>query len=402
MIKHIHQTLCIIALFTMSPSFLCSQIQFERGYIINNDGQKQACWIKNIDWFSNPEEIQYKFSEGGAITKAGVADVKAFGIDGVSKFESFWVNIDRSSDKVRDLSYERGALWSKEQLFLKVLIEGESSLYAYRANDTQRFFYNQGDNIQQLVSKRYLNNSNSISENNRYKQQLWQHVNCKEWSIKQFSAIRYTSKSLEKHFLENNECEGAAYTIYDEREKQQLLSLSVMPSFTIASLQINSTSVVTPETKFNAKPILRLGLELQYILPFNNNTWSVLFVPTYKQYRDEVSTANDNVTLDYTAIEFAGGLRRFFFLRKDADAKLYLDALYISNFSIDSDIPIVFADGNELLGLNENSFAVGVGFNKNKFKFGARYLSSRNILAQYLNISTDYDRWSFYLAYQIL
>ena len=35
-----------------------SQINFDKGYFINDSNQKVDCLIKNIDWKNNPTEIE--------------------------------------------------------------------------------------------------------------------------------------------------------------------------------------------------------------------------------------------------------------------------------------------------------------------------------------------------------
>jgi hypothetical protein len=41
-------------------SFSYAQITFEKGYFINNSGDRTECFIKNIDWRDNPTKFEYK------------------------------------------------------------------------------------------------------------------------------------------------------------------------------------------------------------------------------------------------------------------------------------------------------------------------------------------------------
>ena len=122
-----------------------SQILFEDGYFINNSDQKIACLIKNVDWKNNPTEFEYKLAQDANIQKENIETVKEFGIDGLSKYYRVNVKIDRSSDQIDDLNPTKNAIFSNEQLFLKVLVEGKASLFIYVNGNLKRFFYKTAD-----------------------------------------------------------------------------------------------------------------------------------------------------------------------------------------------------------------------------------------------------------------
>ena len=53
----------LILLIFISTFNSYAQTSFEKGYFINNEGQKTDCLIKNIDWKDNPTEIKFKYTE---------------------------------------------------------------------------------------------------------------------------------------------------------------------------------------------------------------------------------------------------------------------------------------------------------------------------------------------------
>src|SRR5687767_5808182 len=80
-------------------NFCCySQTTFERGYFINEDGQKIECLIENVDWKNNPTEFKYKLEGNAESKKADISNVKEFGIRDVCKYIRKKVSIDKSSD----------------------------------------------------------------------------------------------------------------------------------------------------------------------------------------------------------------------------------------------------------------------------------------------------------------
>ncbi|WP_205635394.1 hypothetical protein [Flavivirga aquatica] len=87
----------LLLLFISILSINCySQISFEKGYYINNAGQKIDCLIKNIDWDNNPTSFEYKELESSKIKMTNIKFVKEFGVYHVSKYIRSKVNIDRS------------------------------------------------------------------------------------------------------------------------------------------------------------------------------------------------------------------------------------------------------------------------------------------------------------------
>lgn len=142
-----------------------SQISFESGYYIDNSNQKIKCLIKNIDWKNNPTQFKYKLTKTSDAKEITIKSVKEFGIDNVSKYIRCSVNIDKSSEYLNKLSNDKEPLFNEEELFLKVLIEGEASLYHYSEDgNLKRFFYDtQNTNIKQLIFKSYKNFENKIA-----------------------------------------------------------------------------------------------------------------------------------------------------------------------------------------------------------------------------------------------
>lgn len=149
----------VILLFFMILSSQCfSQISFESGFFIDNSNQRINCWIKNVDWRNNPSQFNYKLKKSGEVREGTIALVKEFGINNISKHIRHTINIDRSSENVNKLSKEKSPLYNEEKLFLKVLVEGEASLYLYRDGNLKRFFYDsENKNTEQLVFKSYKN-----------------------------------------------------------------------------------------------------------------------------------------------------------------------------------------------------------------------------------------------------
>ncbi len=135
----------IFAFLVATTIHAFSQITFENGYLITDEGERIECLIKNIDWRSNPTQFEYKMSADAPPQKASISTVLEFGINDDSKYVRAIVQIDRSPSDIQNMSFKRQPLFLTEHLFLKVLIEGTATLYQYTDGNLVRYFYNVKD-----------------------------------------------------------------------------------------------------------------------------------------------------------------------------------------------------------------------------------------------------------------
>ena len=195
-----------------------AQIKFEKGYFIDNHGERTECLIRNTDWKNNPVTFEYKLTEDSEINTAVLEEVKAFGISNISSYQRFTVDVDRSTENLNKLSKNKGAEFSRETLFLKLLVEGKANLYLYEEGNMRRYFYSENDSVvTPLVYKLYKAPGNKLGKNHEYRRQLWNHLKCGDVDMKRFERIDYTKKDLIAYFMEYNQCEDADVTDYEAK-----------------------------------------------------------------------------------------------------------------------------------------------------------------------------------------
>ena len=388
-----------------------SQIVYESGYFINESNEKVNCLIKNVDWIYNPSEFEYKISENAPIQKAYIQSIKEFEIYGASKYIKANVKIDRSSDEANTLSFERNPNFMDEQLFLKVLIEGKASLYIYESANLVRFFYKTDDSdMSQLVYKRYFVTPSSIATNNSFQQQLSKNLNCEVNTADDLLAIKYTKKDLEKFFLNYNKCTNSDYINHASTQNNGTFNLSIRPGVNFSSLSIFNTLYDTKNTDFGQKSNFRLGIEAEYILPFNKNKWAVIIEPTYQYFKAEKTQEVKNFPggilsweLEYQSIELPIGIRHYFFLNENS--KIFLNIAYVFDFNVKSQLDIFRGDGSLSTSLDQksnSSFAFGLGYKyNNKYSIEMRYLTKRDILNGHVFWASDYQTLSVLFGYTL-
>ncbi|SDX86394.1 hypothetical protein SAMN05444411_110136 [Lutibacter oricola] len=401
--------LLLITAFTLN---CYSQITFEKGYFINNANQKVECFIKNIDWRSNPTHFEYKLSENGNSKKAGIETVTKFEIYNASSYVKKTVKIDRSTSNINNLDKSKKVSFKEEQLFLKILIKGNANLYGYNDDSLSRFFYSvDNSSIEQLIYKTYLTENSKIGENNQFKQQLWNKLKCSSINMATVNKVTYKKKSLIKFFNLYNKCNNSNYTNYESKQKKDLFNLSIRPQIRNSSFFINNAISDYDDTDFGNKISFGLGIEAEFIFSFNKNKWALIFEPTFQQYKSKVSTVNSNETdreiiktAKYNSIELPLGIRHYFFLNNDS--KLFINASYIIDLSFNSSVIFNEIDRsivrNKEISSNPNA-AFGIGYKlKDKYSIEARFQTEKQILNNFVYWDSPYTTTSIIFGYSFL
>jgi len=386
-----------------------AQITFEKGYYIANSGQKVECLIQNLDWKNNPTEFEYKVTENAPSKKATLQTIKEFGIYNESKFVRYTVQIDKSSDSTSKLSNTKEPIFKIEQLFLKVLLEGKASLFLYEDKNLRRYFYSMDNNeIEQLIYKRFMNPpSLKIHKNNTYRQQLGNNLKCPDISVNTIRDVDYNKNHLIKLFKQYNEYTNSEYTSFiKRRNNKNIFNITIRPGLSSSSLRMENTSR-GEMIDFGNKVSFRIGVEAEYVFPFNKRKWALIFEPTYQSYRSERSvTLNKNTLLErmetvkasYNFIEFPLGIRHYFFLSKSS--KIFVNSSVV--FDLSTDTILDYETIEDLEGETGINFAFGLGYKQNnKYSVEIRYNIPREILGNHFFWESDYKTISVILGYTI-
>ncbi len=399
-------------LFLLIPTLnLYSQIRFEEGYFIDNNGNRTECQIKNVDWDDNPNGFDYRLNESGNVNQMEISSIKEFGIYQDSKYVKAKVNIDKSSDNLSDLGYQRKPVMVEEELLLEALVEGKANLFVYKSGNMTRFFYQKGGMpIEQLIYKRYKASNNQVAVNNTYQQQLINDMPCP--GQKQINALglRYRKNDLIRYFKDYSSCHDIQAASFQPDNQRDVFHLSLRPRLNHTSLSIENSIRSFLDRDFGNQWTGGLGLELEFVLPFNKNKWTVLVEPTYQYFKSEETADAPNVSggtltaeVDYKSIEIPVGVRHYFFLSDQAT--IFANLSYVADVPLNSSVNFVRAEGtsfeNMEIGSTDN-IAIGVGFKYNlKYSLEVRYQSRRDILRGAPNAQADYRTVALIVGYRL-
>ncbi len=404
--------LCIVSLLVFVSGSAFSQIRFEKGYFITSEGERVECYIKNKGWSENPTEIEYRLNENTGSKIIKPEEVKEFGIDNTIKYVCSTVKIDRSPGQVDKLTTFANPIFEEEQLFLKVLVEGKANLYSYENGKIKRFFFNIDESqIEQLIFKLYKQSHNTVSENNRFRQQLWNSLICPSVERKSLENINYTKNALTKVFAVYNSCSGSELTQSDRKVERQLFAVSVRPRWNSSSMWAKNHMDRSFDFNWGGKNGFGLGIEGELFLGLKKNKWSLIVEPTYRDFSGNTTSIDHGnpgsiavAQLDYKSIELPLGVRHYFFL--SPQSKIFINASYILDFAISvSQLAITRPSGYPLGRLEidgGNNFAIGAGFKYRSVGVEFRYHTTRDPLKRFLVWEAEYENVSIILGYSII
>jgi hypothetical protein len=399
------ETICLIVFI---PIVSWSQVPFEKGYLVDTEGNRVECRIRNLDWKSNPSHFEYRLSEEKESRTRNISSVREFGVNGFSKYIVKTVRMDTSSDKITTLSSGRNPLWSEKQLALKVLVEGKSILYYYRNGNFIRFFYELNETpVIQLVFKRYLSD-NIILINGDFRQQLWAEINCGGQHQSVIKMISYTIDDMVRHFEKYNACASAPGIVYDKRKSQFIPNFWITPGLDFASFEISQhipsqDLYFIRQARFSRKVNFRLGFQSEFLIRYTDNKFSLLIEPTFQYFIDNKASnvVGERIAINYISMEVPLGIRRYFKIGNDS--KIFLNGFLVLDKGF-SGSRVEWKAGSTLNTITNLSGGLGTGINKNRFSVECRYYFGRKIVANQNDVykwRSSYQKVSLIMGYRL-
>lgn len=324
-----------------------AQVNFEKAYFIDNENVRTDCFIKNKGLYENPTTFEYKLTQGESVVNMGdIKNIKEFEISNTIKFVRNFVKIDVSTADLGQTKDVREPEWEEKTLFLKVLIEGNASLYEYKDKTVKRFFY-KTDNLPltQLIYKRYyLPNTNYIDlgVNNDFQRQIWQEMNCENQTLDTVLKLEYERKDLVNYFIKYNNCKKNSYIDYNKNISKGSFNIKIKGGVNVSPY--NDYEDAQRKVDYSGNELfLKYGGEFEYITPFNRNKWAFFIELTYQTYKySEVRTDKStfgpafDITTEASYLKKSFfpflGIRYYMFLKDNS--KLFVNAGFFQTFGL--------------------------------------------------------------------
>lgn len=389
-----------------------SQINFEKGYFINNSNEKVECLIKNTDWNNSPTFFEYKLNNSEEVKKGNIKYFTIFEIYNQVKYVRSIVKIDKSSPRVSELSTVRNPVFVEEELYLRELVSNGLKLFMYKDGEITRFFYQQNnEDITQLVYKPYLVDG-KMAFNKYYINQLRKLLVCNSLKKESIEKVDYKEDQLIDIFTKYNQCINPNYVETKREGNKGRLNINIRPRINISSLT-SINELAKTNTDFGTKMSFGIGSEFEYLLPYNKNKFGAFLELNYYTYKNEVTVdatsyvGNKLVSsVDYKSIDLPIGIRYYSFINDKS--KVFFNLAYIFAFesNFDSKLEQKRIDGsiiNSLKTNNLSNYTIGAGYNyNNKYGIEIRYFFESNITTSYAFQVTNLNNISIILSYNIL
>lgn len=300
---------------------------------------------------------------------------------------------------INKLNKDSNFKFEEKSIFLRTLLTGQANLYKYSEADFVRFFLEHHGELEQLIYKQYLNESNEIASINYFRNQLFTALKCDQLQVEKFENITYREKPIIKVVKLYNSCFEVEQQEFKKIPKFEI-KLKLRPGAQLGFLKVNSPGRDTDD--FGSQLAFRIGLELEYILPYNNNKWSIIFEPAFQSYSSRVDYLSFVTPrfreVEYSSIELAFGLRHYFFLN-DIE-KIFINLGGVADYPFSSSVS-GNVGGNLDFSRSANAY-FGAGYAlSNKIDFELRWQFNRDLVQSYSRHSSSFNSLALIFAYQL-
>lgn len=229
----------LFLVFVLLHNHSFSQINFESGYFINNDGERIDCWIKNVGWGSNPNSFTYRLQEGTKSLNRTVNDTREFGILDRLKFVRHNVKLDRTNINMNKITEHKTSIIEEETLFLKTLVEGKTTLLAYTNKSQFIYLVQIGKSTpEQLVNKVFYNSKDEVMYNKAYLRKLNELPRYEHISFKEIQKLKYRKKELQKFFINYNNCQSSDVVVFQDKNSKGKFNFSIHSGLNLSSFSM--------------------------------------------------------------------------------------------------------------------------------------------------------------------
>lgn len=398
----------IISILTLFFTFslLNAQIKYEKGYYINNEGIKKEGYIKNSDWQYNPSSFRFKSSENSDYVKLNKTEIQEFKIYPNKIYRKFEIPIDTSAN-FSPTKYSRKRLpeYKEDIYLLELLIDGELKLYVYKTEEFKRFFYEIDNELIPLEYKKYTNELGKVYENTAFRQKLKNNFNCNNKLSSKIDKLPYKEKSLVSFFNELAICKNLKSTQLIEYSKPQIL---ITPRANIRSSYLSIRHDNFWDTDLDWQTLPSIGLEFEYVVPFNKNKWSLIAEPTFNYYESDNSGEQERestaktVSVRYSSIELPVGFRYSIFLNDKS--KIFINPFFSMDYVLVGENSFKRMPTFPSLDLEIGTFigfGTGIGYKRNRLSIELRAQGLRETFVSYVAWQTSFNTVSAHIGYTI-
>jgi hypothetical protein len=254
----------------------------------------------------------------------------------------------------------------------------------------------------------YRSTHNTIGKNNQYRQQLWNDLKCPKIKMNHIDRVEYYKEDLTNLFNKYNQCHGAELIKPEKKKKKDIFNLSLRPH-----LRLSSTNIKYDNSSFREDIDLGInfgfgiGVEAEFILPFNKNKWAVILEPTFQHFKTTRTNKNnipeEDIALKYNSLELPIGVR--YYIHLNDNSKIFINTSVVFDLSLNSSITSTDPNNFDISELEVKTLfnlSFGAGYKLNdKYSIELRYLSNRELFLNYPNLDSSHRTFEVIFGYTL-
>jgi len=385
--------------------------KFEKGYFIENNGNKVECFLDKKYQFYSPDIVKYKLLENDNIKEIGLNSIKELSIYNKVIYYKFNVELEVSGVGIEDLNNEKKLNTITKNVLLELVEDGKIKLFVYNFDYKSCFYLlKEPESVPELLDyKKYRSGEQfvAVSENNDYRNEIYNFVKDANISAAELENIEYEEDDLQKVIKRYNEFNNNSLSLNIKKSKSSKLNIKPRLSILNSSVEYQNliNSSFNSKSKFDSKVGLGFGIDLELETISN---FSVFLSPIFSSYTNTSTqtiygvSSNDRVIetkVDYKFIRNLIGVRKYFELKNKKE--IYLGANLIFDYVLNSETIQVFHP--DLINLNSNfQLGLNLGFDINKrYYIEFNYDLPKNLSSNTTGRETKYNNISFSVMYNL-
>ncbi|NDP27422.1 MAG: outer membrane beta-barrel protein [Flavobacterium sp.] len=208
-------------------------------------------------------------------------------------------------------------------------------------------------------------------------------------------------------------CKGSKSVDFDANATKNKIQFKIKLGLDNTSIAINDAGQYYNLSKDFNKIAYKIGTEIEYVLPYNKNTWSIFVNPIYQNFESEKTyIKNDGfgviggdftiqLKYNYSSLDIPFGVRHYYFL--NPNSKLFFNIGYSYNLISNAKLKFDYSDRTkDLRSSSRNNLLFGFGYTFNN-KYSAEFMfnTKREILSDYLSWSVKQGSFGILLGYTL-
>jgi hypothetical protein len=306
--KILNITLTVLIVY-LAATTISAQSNFQKGYIIELNGDTLHGFIDNRNWKTSPKEISFKPSVKGKELIFKPLQIKSFGIEDRFIYVSASVEYHQRMTKIiTSNTYSGVPEKTLDTIFLNLIYIGQLNLYhLYNKHDEDVFFIQKGqDSIQELVEYRILRGEALVAVKPFVQTLAKLMADCGS-IFPEISKIKYQKRDLEKLLTVYDACLPTTSTKkFKTRELRPKMELAILGGVTSANMQFGVPygsaywSLTLADWTWSVKPTM--GVHFNITLPHINKHSSLV-----------IELSNRNLEANYTGLTTFQGLNTYIY-----------------------------------------------------------------------------------------